>query len=182
MQWADKKQKILDLGFFLKKLCSCNLTVLAWVMCYSRTWFTGGLGSAGLIVGLHDLRNLFQLKWLHVSLSLNAPATPSQSNKSPKGCLVLQWRWPSEQSKPGGSGRARCLQERSVKFQGRAESVTPAGVCLFLDTPITNYKTQPHRKICAYRFLLKSAVLVLMLQWTSQQDTQKPLGLLRLWF
>lgn len=115
-------------------------------------------------------------------VSLNAPATPSQSNKSPKGCLVLQWRWPSEQSKPGGSGRARCLQERSVKFQGRAESVTPAGVCLFLDTPITNYKTQPHRKICAYRFLLKSAVLVLMLQWTSQQDTQKPLGLLRLWF
>jgi len=31
-------------------------------MWYSATWFSGGLGSVGLMIGLSDLDGLFQLK------------------------------------------------------------------------------------------------------------------------
>lgn len=62
----------------------------------------------------------------------------------------------------GSSGRAPHLQERSVESQEKAESVTLAGVCSFLDTPVTNYNTQLHGKIYVYKFQLKSAFLVLM--------------------
>lgn len=151
-------------------------------MWHSGTWFTGGLGSARLIVGLHDLRNLFQLKWLHDCLSVNAPATPSQSNNSPKGCLVLQWRWLSEQSKPGALKKNSPLAREKCGILGDSWKRDSSWRLLFPDIPITNYKTQAYGKMYVYRFLLKSAILVLTLQWTSQEDTQKPLGLLRLWF
>lgn len=37
-------------------------------MCHLRTWFSGGLGSVRLIVGLNDLKGIFQPKLFYNSL------------------------------------------------------------------------------------------------------------------
>ena len=38
-------------------------------MWHLGTWFGGGLGSVTLVVGLHDLKGLFQPKWFYDSMT-----------------------------------------------------------------------------------------------------------------
>lgn len=44
-----------------------------------RTWFRGGLGSAGLTVGLNNLKDIFQPRWFCDSLWLETKMQMPQS-------------------------------------------------------------------------------------------------------
>lgn len=49
-------------------------------MWYLRTWFSGGLGSAGLMVGVNDLGGPFQPKWSYNS-NISVAANKAKASK-----------------------------------------------------------------------------------------------------